>query len=105
MQQLSQFRHKPTISHYNATIRILIYIKEGLSLGLFFSSNTYAHLKASCDSDWGTCNGSRQSVTLFSVYLGNSLISWKPKKQGIISKVLVKLNTRQWPLLHVKFNG
>jgi len=85
IQQLSQFLDKPTISHYNATIKILKYIKGALSLDLFFSSNSSAHLKAFCDSDWGTFSDSRQSVTGFSVYLGNSLISWKSKKQGTIS--------------------
>jgi len=86
VQQLSQFLAKPTISHYTTVIRILRYIKGALSLGLFFSSNTSAHLKAFCESDWGTCSDLRQSVTGFSVYLGNSLISWKSNKQGTISK-------------------
>ena len=53
VQQLSQFLAKPTIAHYTTTIRILEYIKGVPSLGLFFSSNTYAHLKAFYDSDWG----------------------------------------------------
>jgi len=86
VQQLSQFLDKPTIAHYNAAIRILKYIKGASSLDLFFSSNSSVHLKAFCDSDWDTCSDSRQSVTGFSVYLGNSLISWKSKKQGTISK-------------------
>ena len=51
--QLSQVLAKPTIAHYNTAIRILKYIKEAQSLGLFFSSTTYVHLKAFCDSDWG----------------------------------------------------
>jgi len=51
VQQLSQFLAKPTIAHYTTTIRILIYIKGALSLGLFFSSNTSTQLKAFCDSD------------------------------------------------------
>jgi len=46
VQQLSQFLDKPTIAHYNAAIRILKYIKETQSLGLFFSCNTSGHLKA-----------------------------------------------------------
>ncbi|XP_068472360.1 uncharacterized mitochondrial protein AtMg00810-like [Phaseolus vulgaris] len=75
VQQLSQFLVKPTISHYTTTIRILRYIKGAPSLGFFFSSNTFAHLKAFCHSDWDTRSDSRQSVTGFSVYLGNSLIS------------------------------
>jgi len=56
VQQLSQFLDKPTIAHYNATIRILRYIKGVPSLGLFFSSTTSVHLKAFCDGDWGTCS-------------------------------------------------
>ena len=67
-------------------IRILIYIKGALSLGLFFSFTTSVHLKAFCDSDWGPYSDSRQSVIGFSVYLGNSLTSWKSKKQGTVSK-------------------
>jgi len=70
IQQHSQFLDKPITAHYNATIRILKYIKEDPSLGLFLSSSSSAHLKAFCDSDWGTCSDSRQSVTDFSVYLG-----------------------------------
>jgi len=75
VHQLSRFLDKLTIAHYNVANRILKYIKGALSLGLFFSSNNSAHLKAFCDSDWGTCSDLRQSVTNFSVYLGNSLIS------------------------------
>ena len=86
VQQLSQFLDKPTIAHYNLTIKILKYIKGAPSLGLFFSCNSFVHLKAFCDSDWSIYSDSRQSVIGFSVYLGNSLISWKWKKQGTIWK-------------------
>jgi len=72
VQQLSQFLDKPIIAHYNAVIRILKYIKEASSLGLF-SHPAVLHI-------------SRQFVTGFSVYIGNSRISWKSKKQGTISK-------------------
>ena len=75
VQQLSQFLDKPTIAHYNATIKILKYVKGAPSLGLVFSSSSSAHLKGFCDNDWGTYSDSRQSVIGFSVYLGNSLIS------------------------------
>ena len=51
VQQLFQFSDKPTIAHYNATIRILKCIKGVSSLGLSFSSNSSVHLKAFCDSD------------------------------------------------------
>jgi len=62
VQQLSQFLAKPTIAHYTVTIRILRYLKGAPSLRLFFFSNTSSHHKAFCDTDWGTCSDSRQSV-------------------------------------------
>ena len=81
IQQLLHIFDKPTITHYNATIRILKYnIKGAPSLDLFFSSNNFAHLKAFCDNDQGTCSDSRQSLTNFGVYLKNFLISWKSNK-------------------------
>jgi len=51
IHQLSQIHDKLTITHYNAAIRILKYIKGAPSLDLFFSSSNYANLKAFCDSD------------------------------------------------------
>ena len=105
LHQLSQFLDKPRIAHYNAAIRILKYIKGAPSLGLLFSSSSSAHLKAFCDSEWGTCSDSRQSVIGFSVYIGNSLISWKSKKQRTISKNSYEVEYGAMTLLHVKFNG
>jgi len=48
VQQFSQFLDKPTIAYYNATIRILRYIKGAPSHAIFFSSNSSTHLKAFC---------------------------------------------------------
>jgi len=67
IQQLSKCFDKPTIAYYKAAIRILKYIKGVGSLSLFFSSNSFVYLKAFCNIDWGTCNHSRQSVTIFCV--------------------------------------
>jgi len=53
VHQLSQFLDKPIIAQCNVAIRFLKYIKGAPSLGLFFSSSIFVHLKAFCDSDWG----------------------------------------------------
>nr|XP_016476824.1 PREDICTED: uncharacterized mitochondrial protein AtMg00810-like [Nicotiana tabacum] len=38
-----------------------------------------------CDSDWAACPDSPRSVSTFVVMLGSSLLSWKSKKEAIVS--------------------
>ncbi|XP_047163304.1 uncharacterized mitochondrial protein AtMg00240-like [Vigna umbellata] len=83
---LSPFLSNPLEDHYAATIRILRYIKNNPGQGLFFPSNTEHALKAFSDSDWNACPDTKRFVTGFNVFYGASLISWKSKKQGIISR-------------------
>ena len=82
---LSQFLAKPAVSHHQAGIRVLRYLKAILGQGLFFLSFSDFQLKGFSYSDWAGYVNTRRSVTGFAIFLGNSLISWKSKKQVTVS--------------------
>ncbi|XP_052479531.1 uncharacterized mitochondrial protein AtMg00810-like [Gossypium raimondii] len=86
VQQLSQFMDKPIDQHLQAAHRILRYLKACPSNGLFYRSSSPLDLRAFSDSDWAGCLESRCFITEFCIFLGNSLISWKSKKQPTVSR-------------------
>lgn len=83
---LSQHMHSHLQSHIKAALRVLNYLKKSHGLGLQFNKSSDLKLRAYADSDWAKCPKTRKSVTGFCVFLGNSLISWKSKKQATLSK-------------------
>ena len=86
VNHLSQFVSAPTTAHEKATHRLLRYLKNTAGHGLHFSNKSSFKIHAFSDSDWAGCPDSRRSVTGFCVFLGDSLISWKSKKQPTVSR-------------------
>lgn len=83
---LAQFMHTPRRRHWEAALRVVRYLKSSLSQGVFLSSKSVLSLTAFCDSDWAACPLTRKSLTGYIVMFGRSLISWKTKKQKIVSR-------------------
>ena len=75
VQVLSQFMQKPKVSHWEAALRLVRYIKGCPGQGILLSSKDNNELEAFCDSDWASCPNTRRSVTGYVIKLGNSLIS------------------------------
>ncbi|XP_019068120.1 secreted RxLR effector protein 161-like [Solanum lycopersicum] len=90
IQVLTQYMHYSKDSHMEATLREVSYIKEAPSLGLFMPAENTNLLLAYCDSDWGSCIETTRSLIGYLVKFGGALISWKLKKQAIVSRSSVE---------------
>ncbi|GJZ51089.1 ribonuclease H-like domain-containing protein [Tanacetum coccineum] len=83
---LSQYMHSPLNSYLDAAMRVLRYLKG--SPGNSIQINKIGNLKllAYADSDWARCHATRKFVFGYCVFLGDSLVTWKSKKQSTLSR-------------------
>lgn len=83
---LSQFISSPRESHMNVVLRVLRYLKGAPGQGLFLPAAGDLSIEAYCDSDWGGCPMTRRSRTGYFISLGGAPISWRTKKQTVVSR-------------------
>ncbi|XP_058765293.1 uncharacterized mitochondrial protein AtMg00810-like [Vicia villosa] len=82
---VSQFVVSPTTVHWAAVLCICRYLRGSQFKSLLFPSSSSLELRAYSDADWAGDPIDRKSTTGFCIFLGDSLISWKSKKQDIVS--------------------
>ena len=83
---LGQIMASPSVIHLQAAHKVVRYLKGTIGQGLYLSSCFKPQLKAFCDSDYAACPDTRRSISGYCIFLGNSLISWKSKKQSVVSR-------------------
>ena len=76
----------PRSPHYVVVLRILQYLKDTIFDGLHFSSHYSLTLQAYSDAYWAGDPTDRRSIIRYCFLLGDSLISWRSKKQTVVAR-------------------
>ena len=69
-----------------ATKHLLRYMLNNPVQGILLANSSVVHLTAYYDSDWASFPVTRRSTTGYYILPGDSPVSWKSKKQGVVSR-------------------
>ena len=91
---VSQFMAAPRSPHYAVVLRILRYPKGTIFDGLHFSFHSSLTLQTYSDADWASNLIDRRTTTGYCFFLGDSLISWRSKKQTVVARSSIEAEYR-----------
>lgn len=94
VHKLSQFMAHPRQPHLSVALSLVRYLKGTSRQGVFLQASSSFQLKVFTDSDWASCVDTRKSTSGFCIFLGESLVSWKSKKQSTVSRSSAKVEYR-----------
>ncbi|GFZ15868.1 hypothetical protein Acr_25g0002770 [Actinidia rufa] len=83
---ISQYVSAPRSTHWAALLRIMRYVCGTVYQSLLLSSTLSLILRAYADADWAGDISDRKSTSGFCVFLCDSLVSWKSKKQSVVPR-------------------
>jgi hypothetical protein len=88
VSQLSQHFESPGMTHWNAVIHLLRYLRGTLNCGLLLDGSSMVnaqHVTIYTDADYANSTTDRKSYGGYISMIGSTLISWKSKKQPTVS--------------------
>ncbi|KAM1277315.1 hypothetical protein ACFX13_030432 [Malus domestica] len=94
VNQVCQFMHQPTTTHWIAVKRILRYLKSTPDHGLVYKLGPLT-LTAFADSDYAGDPDDRKSTGRYCIFLSPNLVSWSSKKQKGVSRSSTESEYRQ----------
>ena len=95
---VSQFMNSPNEDHMNAVYRILRYLKMIAGKGLYFKKDTCRDIKVFSDADWAGSVIDRRLTSGYCSYVWGNLVTWRSKKQSVVSRSSAEAEFRQWPM-------
>ena len=81
----SQFNSCPNETHLMAAKHVLRYLNGTKDRTLFYPANEQLYLEGFADADYATCLDMRRSFSGYIFRLGCATISWRSRKQDIVT--------------------
>jgi len=66
--------------------QILSYLKSAPGRGIVYESHGHMRVECYSDADWAGSKEDRRSTSGYCVFVGGNLVSWKSKKQNVVSR-------------------
>ncbi|KAL0641362.1 hypothetical protein Bca4012_102813 [Brassica carinata] len=85
VNQVSQHMQAPKDHHWRMVDRVLSYLNGSPSQGVWMGCNGSTEVVGYCDADWAGDRADRRSTTGYCTFIGGNLVTWKSKKQKVVS--------------------
>jgi len=85
VNQVSQHMQVPKEHHWRMVDRILSYLNGSPGQGVWLGCNGSTEVVGYCDADWAGDRADRRSTTGYCTFIGGNLVTWKSKKQKVVS--------------------
>ncbi|KAL0641361.1 hypothetical protein Bca4012_102705 [Brassica carinata] len=85
VNQVSQHMQAPKVHHWKMVDRILRYLSGSHGQGVWMGCNGSTEVVGYCDANWAGDRVDRRSTTGYCTFIGGNLVTWKSKKQKVIS--------------------
>eukprot|EP00253_Pinus_taeda_P004437 PITA_04437 len=82
---ISRFMERPKEAHWQATKRILRYVKGTKRIGILYTALECSDLIGYTDSDWDGSVDDQKSTSGYVFHMSSGAISWASKKQPIVA--------------------
>lgn len=74
------------VKHWAALEQILCYLKGAHSLEILYSNDSHTRVECFVDADYPGSKIDRRSTTGYCAFVGGNLVSWRSKKQNVVSR-------------------
>ena len=85
VNQVSQHMQAPKDHHWRMVDRVLSYLNGSPGQGVWMGCNGSTEVVGYCDADWAGDRADRRSTTGYCTFIGGNLVTWKSKKQKVVS--------------------